>query len=279
MKPGELYLDALFPLAVRRSPKLIVAPPEQDCTLIIISPHGPVSVLGQKLDASNTNQPSINDAFLWISGMVRVRVRAECDTWGLIIGRRLMNQIVISAFGEPGFSRFLDELAEDGSASLGPDSARDIGEQCTRLLDELESRRPAFRTHARALLTGLLLTIYRSRIGAPIESSSGSYRLAVIIDYIEKNSVEDLRLSHLSSLAGCSPSHFSRLFSQEIGMPVSEFINRSRIRKACLLLRRDDLSITEIAFDVGYNNVSFFNRYFRRLMGMTPREYRRYVRQ
>ena len=53
-----------------------------------------------------------------------------------------------------------------------------------------------------------------------------------------------------------------------------EYINRIRIQKACLMLKRGNLQITEIAFAVGYNNLSFFYRYFSKIMKMTPREYR-----
>jgi AraC-like DNA-binding protein len=60
-------------------------------------------------------------------------------------------------------------------------------------------------------------------------------------------------------------------------MPLFEYINRTRIRKACLLLRQPGLPVTAIALDVGYNSVSFFNRYFRRVMNVSPREYRRFL--
>ena len=50
-----------------------------------------------------------------------------------------------------------------------------------------------------------------------------------------------------------------------------------RIQKSCLLLKRSDMPILDVAYAVGYNNISFFNRYFRKIMKMSPREYRRYA--
>ncbi len=279
MKPGELYLDVLFPLVVRRSPGLIIAPPELECTLLLLSPYGPTSATRRSPGDNKGTRSSVDSGFLWLSAYIPVRIRSDNETWALVIGKRLIDQLVISAFGEPGFSRFLDEIADSGSAPFMSDSAKVVDEQCVRLADEIESRRPAFRTHARTLLTELLLSLYRASLAAPAESPDGTYRLADIIDFIEKNYAEEISLAHLADRAGCSPSHFSRLFSREVGMPVSEFINRARIRKACLLLRRGDRSISDIAYDVGYNNISFFNRYFRKLMNMTPREYRKYVQQ
>ncbi len=53
-----------------------------------------------------------------------------------------------------------------------------------------------------------------------------------------------------------------------------ESINRARIQKGCQLLKRSQATIVEIAMAVGYNNLSHFNRYFRRIVGMSPRDYR-----
>ncbi|HAE22166.1 MAG TPA: hypothetical protein DCG47_07575 [Spirochaetaceae bacterium] len=69
-------------------------------------------------------------------------------------------------------------------------------------------------------------------------------------------------------------SDFSRRFKELAGCPLFEFINRQRIKRACALLKSSGLSIIEIAEAVGYNNLSFFNRYFLRIVGVSPREYR-----
>ena len=92
--------------------------------------------------------------------------------------------------------------------------------------------------------------------------------------YIEEHCSEPLTLSQLAGRYGLNPSYFSRLFHQEAGVPVVESINRARIQKGCQLLKRSQATIVEIALAVGYNNLSHFNRYFRRIVGMSPREYR-----
>jgi AraC-like DNA-binding protein len=67
---------------------------------------------------------------------------------------------------------------------------------------------------------------------------------------------------------------FSRRFKDSAGCPLFEFINRQRISRACALLKSSGMSIIEIAEAVGYNNLSFFNRYFLRIIGLSPRAYR-----
>ena len=93
--------------------------------------------------------------------------------------------------------------------------------------------------------------------------------------YIEEHCADALTLDALAARYAMNPSYFSRRFHEECGMSVVECVNRARIRKSCLLLKRTEASVLEIAFAVGYNNLSHFNRYFRRLMGMSPRDYRK----
>ena len=279
MNPGELYLDVLFPLAIRRSAKVVIAPPEHECTLLLLSPDGPARAIGGEIREEIPGDYQVESGFLWLPAHGPIRIIASHTIWALVMGRRLLDQLVISTFGEPGFSRFLDSLSGSRTVESALESVESMDNLCLRLSDELDERRPAFRTHARAILSELLLILYRAGLAASTDATASGYRLSEIIDYIESSYSEDLSLTHLAKRAGYSPSHFSRLFSGEVGMPLSEYINRARVRKACMLLRRDDRSVSDIAFDVGYNNISFFNRYFRKLMNMSPREYRKYIRQ
>ncbi len=97
--------------------------------------------------------------------------------------------------------------------------------------------------------------------------------------YIEQNYSDDFILGELAQLCSLSPGYLSRAFRQSTGRPLFEYINRIRIQKACLLLKRSKMPIIEIAFSVGYNNLSFFNRYFRKLMRISPRQYRNFAKK
>ena len=81
---------------------------------------------------------------------------------------------------------------------------------------------------------------------------------------------------HLNiALVGMSISSFSHYFTKATGSNLSEFLNRIRVSRACELLSATDTQITEICYAVGFNNIANFNRRFRLLKGMTPREYRK----
>jgi AraC-like DNA-binding protein len=94
------------------------------------------------------------------------------------------------------------------------------------------------------------------------------------MQYIRDRCADQLTLAGVAARYGLNPSYFSRIFHGHAGIPLVEFINRARIQRSCLLLKRSDASIVEIAVAVGYNNLSHFNRQFRRIMAASPREYR-----
>ncbi len=284
MKPSlpELYLDPLLPLHVRRNPVTFPRLAHAGARGILICSEGGYTVV-EASNRTSLEAPALMrvdlsaDAKLSRGGGVSSNaVRATTSGWLIVIGGRLLDQLIVGTFGDPGFSRFLDELDSPGRSAC--DSLDDeLNPGLTELGAELTERRPAYRVRARSLLTNALLLLYRSTLTTPQLSSGDGMRLGVVLDHIELHYAEEITLAGLAELMGTSPSYFSRLFRNEVGIPLFEHVNRTRIRKACILLRNPELSVTRIAFDVGYNSVSFFNRYFRRVMNVSPREYRRYL--
>lgn len=94
------------------------------------------------------------------------------------------------------------------------------------------------------------------------------------LSFIDQNLANDLRETDLAKLTGRSPCAFSRLFKKHTGTTFSQHVNHLRIHQACKLLVDGNLSITEICFKVGFNNVSNFNRHFLAQKGVSPRRFR-----
>ena len=103
-------------------------------------------------------------------------------------------------------------------------------------------------------------------------------RIAQVINFIFEHYAEPLSLEQASSLAGMSRSAFSRNFSKATGHRFVEFVNRVRVGEACNRLRVSDGSVSVIGFEVGFQNLSHFNRQFQRYKAMTPRAYRQLSR-
>lgn len=92
---------------------------------------------------------------------------------------------------------------------------------------------------------------------------------------IDEGSSEPLDLETVASEAGLSPYHFLRLFAGVLGVTPHQYLIRSRLRRAARLLADDSRPITEVAFDVGFGDLSNFVRTFHRAAGVSPRTFRR----
>ncbi len=99
-------------------------------------------------------------------------------------------------------------------------------------------------------------------------------RISSAIGFIVENYNSQFSMGELSQELGMSESKFSRFFRTATGNSFTEFVNRLRINKACQLLMETDHYITNVCYDVGFNNVANFNRRFLELKGMTPKEFR-----
>lgn len=101
-------------------------------------------------------------------------------------------------------------------------------------------------------------------------------RLRRVLDYIEASlSERNLSLAEIASVAHLSPFHFSRAFKSATGTAPHRFVVERRVDRAKALLTDPDFSLAEIAAAVGFANQAHFSTMFRRLTGMSPRQYRR----
>jgi len=98
--------------------------------------------------------------------------------------------------------------------------------------------------------------------------------LAPAVSYVASNYPEKLRLATAAKLCDLSPFQFSRNFKKEHGFTFRDFVVRVRIQRAAELMKQSAVSITEAAFVVGFNDLSYFARMFRRQLGVCPSHYR-----
>lgn len=100
-----------------------------------------------------------------------------------------------------------------------------------------------------------------------------SERINDVINYILTHYKEDIPLKTIAEVANYSKAAFCRFFKQRTRKTFSEFLNEVRVSQACKLLRNTDMNISQICYKSGYNNVSNFNRQFKKLTGTTPKSY------
>jgi AraC-like DNA-binding protein len=100
-----------------------------------------------------------------------------------------------------------------------------------------------------------------------------------VIAYLVEHFAQEIRLPDLAGRFGMNPWTFSRRFQKSSGKNLTDYMTTLRLSQACKLLADTDKPVTDICFEVGYANVSNFNRTFLRMRGMAPSLYRRMARR
>jgi AraC-like DNA-binding protein len=93
-------------------------------------------------------------------------------------------------------------------------------------------------------------------------------------DYVASHHSEPIKLKQIARALNISTFHFCRRFKQTTGLTFVEYLSRVRIEKAKMLLQNNNLRVSEIAYEVGFQTLTHFNRTFRKLVGHSPTEYR-----
>lgn len=146
------------------------------------------------------------------------------------------------------------------------------------LKDELQSNKIGGSLLIDSLKITLALQLLRQYCNTKPKLSSyqdglPSLKLQQLKEYINEHLAQDLKLIELAALVQVSPYHFLRLFKQSMGLTPHQYILQRRIEKAKFLLQCSELSIAEIAFRVGFCDQSHLTQYFKRIVGITPKQF------
>ena len=104
-------------------------------------------------------------------------------------------------------------------------------------------------------------------------NSTDSKRINKVINYLMENYYKENKLEKVADIVNLNKSSFCRYFKSRTHKTYSQFLNEIRIQHACKLLVYKKLSISEICYEVGYNNISHFNRQFKQITRLTASEY------
>ncbi len=131
-------------------------------------------------------------------------------------------------------------------------------------------------------LIEILMELAESKTAYPITQTvhigyneRESKRLCSVFDWVTANFEKEIRLSEAAEIAQMNENAFSRFFSLRTRKTFSGFVQELRLKKAAKLLVENDMTITQVCYDCGYNNVSNFNRQFLAHYQMNPMKYRK----
>ena len=119
------------------------------------------------------------------------------------------------------------------------------------------------------LQTIFLLLQYSKKVAVP-ETEKVSDKIKNVLDYIELHYSETITVSQLAKLCYFSDYHFMRFFKKHMNMTCVEYINNLRLEKAVELFEKGNSSIMEVSLSVGFHNLSYFHRAFKKKYRMTP---------
>ena len=128
----------------------------------------------------------------------------------------------------------------------------------------------------RAYLVELIIKIFRkmSTVAHPEVLNRQTQIVDITLDYLRQNYQKHLSLDDLAAQVFLSKDYIARLFRETTGMPISALLQQIRIDEACKQLTGTDIRIEDIAADCGFNDIQYFYRIFKKVTGMTPRQYR-----
>jgi AraC-like DNA-binding protein/mannose-6-phosphate isomerase-like protein (cupin superfamily) len=161
-----------------------------------------------------------------------------------------------------------------GRLHLNAKEMAPIIELADRLDHELVTREPGFRFMATATFMQLIGQLSRFYGNSPSPDEKALLRIGEALSHLERNINQEVNLEELASIANMSQRSFLRVFQSATGASPLAWVISQRVNRACSLLRRTDRRVTEIAFDVGFNDSNYFTRQFRKITGYSPREYR-----
>ena len=173
---------------------------------------------------------------------------------------------------------YVDRIPRTGQAVPIEASARD---EATRLfrycLDALNDGYglPTLIYAAQSVQHILSLLLYRNQ-SLPMEQRSGMHRSSVelVVEYMQNNLSENLRLEDFARKASMSVSHFSERFRRQTGQSPMAYFIHLRMRLACRLLDLSDKPVKTVAIEIGYRDPYYFSRIFKKSMGISPDKYR-----
>ena len=120
----------------------------------------------------------------------------------------------------------------------------------------------------------MLLLFSRFMEGAVSKMWTNDERMRRVLSYIHDNLYNEMNLDKLAEVACVTKHYLIRLFDRELGMSPIQYINKKKIEKSQLLLFTENMPVKEVAFLMGFRDMSYFIRLFKHFVGVTPRAYK-----
>ena len=187
---------------------------------------------------------------------------------------------LLSSYGIPSFGPKYLEPLESGLVLFQNELySEEIKKLLERIIEECSARREGYELTLLSLVLNLLGQLFRKHKGKVCTRQNAEVlmkktkRFAAVFDYIEKHYDRAVSLSEIAGHAHLSEGYFCRAFKQATGRTLVDYLNRFRIEKAVILLNQGTCIVTEAALSVGFDDINYFSRVFKKYMKQSPKSY------
>ncbi|MBB6731240.1 AraC family transcriptional regulator [Cohnella zeiphila] len=164
----------------------------------------------------------------------------------------------------------------ESKMNLSIASLEHVSSMISFMMEEYESKLQGYQTMLRARFMELVVFLSRQYEKEETGVQSNLMHLANAISFIEAHFLESLTLEDIASKSGISVRHLNRIFQSYYQTTPFSYLLKLRLERACMLLKTTSLPITEISYECGFNDSNYFTRQFTKVLGMSPKAYRRH---
>lgn len=179
----------------------------------------------------------------------------------------------------PGFEALWQSKSDDSGQYLAFHLEKEefpiIREMVLTLVDESQKREPGYQFHMLGGFMSLLGKLARLYSRDHSGSRHRYANMAGVITYLNLNSRKSVPIGKLCAVAGMSKASLMRNFSLATGTTPLQYQLQLRIREAVVMLRSSEKTLAEIAFELGFSDVNYFGRQFKKIIGISPGSYRK----
>ena len=214
-----------------------------------------------------------NDVILYGSGVLHRGTPKNCVYECAVFDLGLLgNRYGIHA------EEYVIELPSDNTESIG-----EARETAAELLSTVKEKGEFYELKTLSLIYDLFFRLYRDGFitseGKKGQLPKQTRVIAKTLSWIEEHFSEPITLRKLSEVSGMNEKYLCRIFKEYTSKSPMSYVNEYRIDNACIRISEGRSSLTQIAYDCGFNDSGYFSKTFKRFKGMTPAEYKRSFRQ
>ncbi|AEV29282.1 DNA-binding domain-containing protein, AraC-type [Sphaerochaeta pleomorpha str. Grapes] len=197
--------------------------------------------------------------------------------YNVLIGKNLFAKNFLDLSELPGFQSLFCKIGSIPYLQVNPSQQAELIPTLQLMKTEADDQLigTGSKTMAYSCLLILLVSLSRIYDEIPRDNNQVVRRLSGVIDFMERNRNRPLTTKELTQVANMSTSTLNRYFQHCTALSPIEFHTHKRIAYACSLIQEGNLSMSEIAQATGFSDANYFSRQFRKVMGMSPKQYQR----